>query len=234
VPVNLSEKFSLVDFLAYLFPGVIDALGLYLLLLLTPLRPTLAQVPIDLATGILLLTVSYVIGVVLSGFSELIVKYISQRVTRTWVKNTIPVPGFERAIADAFDATLGGPEVTLSGWTATHFHVCRSWVLERMPGVGQQIQRQTSLRELRMNLFPAATIWLGAGVGWGIRLLVDGLVAWGCALIVGSALLWFLIVRTLYNRMKRNEQRETREVLTAFWAGYRNGLFERKNSPSPK
>jgi hypothetical protein len=226
VPVNLSDKFSLVDFLAYLFPGVIDTLGLYTLLLLTPLHRTLVQVPIDLATGILLLTVSYVIGVVLSGFSEIIVRFINEHTSPVWVKETIPIDGFKQSIVDAFDATFGRDTGTEENWTGAHFYMCRSMVLERMPGVGQLIQRQTSLRELRLNLLPAATIWLGAGIGWGIRIAEDGLSEWGYILIVGSVSLWVLIVLTLFSRMRRNEHRETREVLTAFLAGHKSSLFE--------
>ena len=38
--MDIGNKFSLVDFLAYLFPGIVSTLGLFLLLLLTPLGPS--------------------------------------------------------------------------------------------------------------------------------------------------------------------------------------------------
>jgi hypothetical protein len=57
--------------MAYLFPGTVGALGIYLLLLLTPLADTLIAIPKDLAAGVVFLGLSYIIGVILSGFSEI-------------------------------------------------------------------------------------------------------------------------------------------------------------------
>jgi hypothetical protein len=226
--MDISNKFSLMDFLAFLFPGIVSTLGLYLVLLLTPLNPLLISLPIDLATGILLLTSSYVLGGVLSGFSEIVVKFIAQRSPRVWVKQTIPVPGFKEEILSAFCATFGGTQEDATGWSATHFHLCRSMVFEFMPGLAQWIQRESSLRQLRMNLILAVAIWLMAGVGWGIRIINSNMPVWGYALIIGSVISWFPVIGAIVNRMRRNEERETREVLTAFLAGYKKGLFEEK------
>lgn len=226
--MEISDQFSLVDFLAYLFPGVVGALGLYLLLLLTPLGPSLISLPVDWTTGVLLLALSYVLGVILSGFAEIVVRFVAQRRSSVWVKETIPVPGFREEIESAFWATFGGAGEDASVWSVTHFHLCRSMVFEFMPGLAQWIQRQSSLRQLRMNLIPGVTLWLIGGVGWGIKVLSGGRSVWGCALIVGSVVLWFLVVGAIVDRMERNEERETREVLTAFLAGHKRGLFKWK------
>jgi hypothetical protein len=102
-----------------------------------------------------------------------------------------------------------------------------------MPGLAQLIQRQSSLRQLRMNLIPAVTILSIVGVGWGIRAINNTMPVWGYGLAISSVILWFPIVVTIINRMHRNEEREVREVLTAFLAGYKKGLFEKQESRIP-
>jgi len=67
--MDAANRFSIEDFLAYLFPGAIGALGLFLLLLLTPLKTTLTHLSIDVTLGTLLLIWSYVFGLILSGMT---------------------------------------------------------------------------------------------------------------------------------------------------------------------
>lgn len=226
--MDISNKFSLVDFLAYLFPGIMGALGLYFLLLLTPLSSSLMSIPIDLATGVLLLAFSYVLGVVFSGFAEIIVRQRIRRKSFVWVKKTLQVPGFKEEIRSAFCATFGDGEDYEIDRSASRFYLCRSMVLEFMPGVAPRIRRQISLRQLRMNLIPAVTLWAVAGVGWGIKVIGDKMPTWGYGLIAGSVGLWVLVVWAIVNRMNSNEKREVREVFTAFLAGYKKGLFKEK------
>ena len=228
--MDISEKFSLVDFLAYLFPGIVGTLGLYVLLLLTPLKPFLASLPKDITTGILLLALSYVIGVVLSGIVEIALKLRAKRKAHVWIRDTIPVPGFQQEVITAFKATFGENSDRQVEWSASHFYLCRSTVFECMPALASFIQRQSSLRQLRMNLIPATAIWSAAGIGWGIQLITNDGLAWGYTVAIGAAILWFPLVGTILNRMNRNEEREVREVLTAFLTGYRRGLFEAERS----
>jgi len=229
--MDISNRFSLVDFLAYFFPGLISTLGLSLLLLLTPLGTSLTLLPANFATGIILLTISYVIGVVLSGFAEIILRKGAKPESRLWVKAAIPIPEFREEIISAFSTIF--EEETKAEWSATHFYICRSLVFEFMPGLAQLIQRQSSLRQLRMNLIPAVTILSIVGVGWGIRAINNTMPVWGYGLAISSVILWFPIVATIINRMNRNEEREVREVLTAFLAGYKKGLFEKQESRIP-
>ncbi len=229
--MDISSKFSLVDFLAYLFPGFVGTLGLYILLLLTPLNPLLTPLSLDLFTGLLILTLSYVIGVVLSGFSEIVVKFLAKATAKrkgeVWVKHTIPIPGFQEEIIVAFNDIFRGTNQKKDvQWSVTCYHLCRSLVFEFMPGLAQAIQYQSGLRQLRMNLLSSVTIWAIVGIAWGIYFVnFNILLGWGYGLIIGSVLLWIPIVKTMVNRMNRNEQRETREVLTAFLAGYKKGIF---------
>ncbi len=226
--MDFSSKFSLVDFLAYLFPGFVSIIGILFALPLT--LPEIAPFSLlnDLLVGLLLiLSLSYVMGVVLSGFAEICVNYIAVQRNSKWVKETIPVPGFEKEIMVAFaDVFRTSTQENETEWSATCFHLCRSLVFENMPGSAQISQRQSSLRQLRMNLLPAATIWMIVGIAWGRNYLINDLPVWGYGLIIGSSLFWLLIMLTMIDRMNRNERRETREILTAFLAGYKQGLFK--------
>jgi len=69
--MELSNRFSLVDFLAYLFPGILTTLGIYLLLLLTPLMHVMQGVSLDTGIGLLFLALSYIVGIITSGFAEI-------------------------------------------------------------------------------------------------------------------------------------------------------------------
>jgi hypothetical protein len=168
---------------------------------------------------------SYIAGVLLSGPTEIIMRLWIRR--RGYIKPTIPLLKLKQELESTFEALF---EIKIGQWSGTHFYLCRSLVLECMPHLGQMIQRQSSLRQLRMNLIPSVTIWTIAGIGWGIREINDGSVAWGYALAISSVILWFLVVLTLINRMDSNEKREVREVHTAFLAGYKSGLFGKKKS----
>jgi hypothetical protein len=76
--MDISKQFSFTDFLAYLFPGIVSVLGIYFLLLLSPAENLLGKVPLDITTGILFLVISYVVGVIFSGFSSNLVKLIEK------------------------------------------------------------------------------------------------------------------------------------------------------------
>jgi zinc transporter ZupT len=90
------------------------------------------------------------------------------------------------------------------------------------------IQRQSSLRQLRMNLLPSLFIWLGAGLGWGVRELLSNDLIWGVILIVISTVFFWGMITNIIDRMRSNDWREVREVLTAFLAGYKIGAFQHK------
>jgi hypothetical protein len=51
---------------------------------------------------------------------------------------------------------------------------------------------------------------------------------WGISLITGSTILFFAVIAATVDRMRSNDWREVREVLTAFLAGYETGAFENK------
>jgi hypothetical protein len=219
--VDIGSRFSLVDFLAYLFPGVFGLLGMHILLLLTPAKDSLIRLPIDLTTGVLFLALSYVAGVVMSGFSEVL-----PRMGRLYHSHTSELlPGLENELTRAFQAVF---RLRCEGefeWSRTHFYLCRSIIYERMPCARALIQRQSGLRQLRMNLIVPVLIWLAAGVGWGAWSLLHHLAPWGIMLIIASPVVCLSASMMIVNRMRSNDRREQREVLVAFLSGYKGGML---------
>jgi hypothetical protein len=225
--MDISKRFSLEDFLAYLFPGVTGALGIYLLLLLTPLQTSLTNIPADFMTGIIFLVLSYIVGILLSGFSEWVSLYVEHKLNVKNYKYDIQLcADLKEAVRGAFKDTFKDifkfSKETQLEWCKDYFYLCRSLVIHSMPNALQPIQRQSGLRQLRMNLLPVIVVWVLAGVFWGFKMNNEG----GIALIVGSIGLGVLFIITTTKSMESNEWREVREVLTAFLVGYQTGAFK--------
>lgn len=223
--MNISEHFSLEDFLAYLFPGVVGLAGIYSILLLTPLQVPLSQLPTDVFMSIILLIVGYIVGVFLSGISEILLG--SARIGT--YKSKLPFgKDTNEAILKAFQQVFGGPELTEKKWSSEQFYFCRSLIGECMPSTLPALKRQSGLRQLRINLLPSLVIWCGVGVGWGIRYWLSHEAGIGIGLIVSSVVLSVVFMLVTINRARSNERREVREVLTAFLAGYKSDAFEKE------
>jgi hypothetical protein len=227
--MDISNRFSLEDFLAYLFPGVTGTLGIYILLLLTPLPASLINLPIDFTTGIIFLVLSYIVGILFSGLSEWVSLYCEYKLNAKNYKNAIPLrDDLHGAVQDAFKDIFKFPHETQLKWRKDYFYMCRSLVVYSMPNALQPIQRQSGLRQLRMNLLPTLLVWGFAGIGWGVKIANDGNMLGGRALSAGALVLGGLFIKTTISSMQSNEWREAREVLTAFLVGYQTGAFKEK------
>lgn len=226
--MDIGSRFSFVDFFAYLFPGIAGMLGVLALLLLTPLRDTLHLLSADLVTGILLFAVSFVMGVIFSGFSEIAIKWWKPEI-RSSIKASIQLANFKDDILEAFRGALELNRDDKVQWSSEHFYLCRSLVLEKMQSCAQLIQRQGGLRQLRMNMTFPILIWFAAGIAWGIYEIANKELFWGISLLVVSALLLLPTFLILVNRMDSNERREVREVLSAFLVGYKAGMFDKRD-----
>lgn len=126
------------------------------------------------------------------------------------------------------------------GWNESRYYVCRSLVTELMPKAAGNGIREGAYRQLRMNLIGAVIILGIAGIYWGQALLRDPkivITATGQTILVDNVSAWILIavsislsiffVVVLKRLMDRHEQREVREILTTFLAGYKAGVFDR-------
>lgn len=228
--MSITERFSLMDFLAYFFPGIMGTLAIYVLLLLTPLRSSLAISGIDVTLGIIILSISHTIGVVLSGFSSPIVNRL-QKATK--VKNPradIPFSEFENDIVKAFNSKFGQHLNDKDEWNEKHYLLCRALVLEYMPSMAQIAQRQSSLGQLRRNLMSPILLWTAAGISWGIRFLANNEINEGVSLILLSLVLSFATTRATFTRTNRTELREVEAIFAGFIVGNRTNAFETKST----
>lgn len=224
---EVTNQFALQDYLGYLFPGITSTLGIYLLLLLTPLHSTLASMEINLIVGILVLVLSYVIGILSSGLSKPIVRLLYKWQRLDEPRDRIPIPEYRQAIIDAFVTVFGLSTTTEIEWSRNYFLLCRALVHECMPSAGYAANRQNSLRMLREYLLVPVLIWFLVGICFGVSSLIGGFTAWGIVLIAISIVLTLLVIVGLVNKMYGNRKREVRTVLMAFLAGYQQGLFNR-------
>ena len=219
--MDISKKFSLVDFLAYFFPGGLTAIGLGLLLLLTPIFDNLPSFEIDwLAAGILLVILSYSLGVIFSGFAEIIEYRIAVKKTPR-IKAIIPLQELRNEIIQSMKELLGKTKGSDLDWSVSHYYLCRSYIWKYAPEVAEILVREISIRQLRLNLLHTVTVWALAGIGWGIRLINNQILEWGMVLLTVSILAWYPLCQSLINRMRSNEEREVREVLSAFLVTYK-------------
>ncbi len=219
--MDFGNRFSLEDFLAYLFPGIVGTIGIFMLLLLTPAQTTLLATNLNATTGIILIVVAYIVGIILSNFAE---AFFRKSPFKSAIKNYIPTEFDSSLIMKAY-SQIYNPNGADSAWSSKEYYLCRILVFHYMPNVSSLINRQIGLRQLRMNLLPVYVIWFFAGLLWGLSFLSRGFRPWGGLLIVGTFILSYLLIKFTIERMKVNEKREVREVLSAFLAGTSTGIF---------
>jgi len=221
--MDIGNRFSLEDFLAYFFPGVTASLGIYVLIQMTSVNSNLPSLTADITTGIIFFVLSYILGVIISSIAELLFSKLKSN------KEVIPLNDELKKITIAtFREAFKVPKNTKIEWSRDHFYLCRSVVYERVPNVLPSLQRQSSLRQLRISLVPTIFIWLLVGIVWGIQKIMNNNLMAGSAVIVSVISMFVAITLVTINRARSNEWREVREVITAFNASYRKGLVHEK------
>jgi len=223
--MDISKQFSFTDFLAYLFPGIMSIFGIYFLLLLTPAQHLLSKVSLDITTGILFLVISYIMGVIFSGFSRNLVDLIEKFTKYEEVRKAIPFDDFRDEIIKAFQDIFEHTPESKSNWSKTHYYLCRSLVFEKMPTTGLRADRQSILALFRRNLVFPIFIWFIAGIAWSISFISNNFFEWGILLIIITILTSFFSITTTIDRLHGGDSRETREVLLGFLAGYKAKIF---------
>lgn len=229
---DISGRFSLQDFFAYLFPGITAALGIYVLLLITPLKDFLLSIEFNFIVGFLAMVLSYIIGALLSGFSWSVTSLIKKlfKLKLDEPRESIPIPELKKDIIEAFNDLFKVNIKTDSEWAKSHFYLCRTLVHELMPNAAKVADRQNSLRLFRLYIIPSILIWTIAGITWGVwNIVVFKSITWGIVLIVASIVLAIRVISLLIIRMHGNQKREVREIFTAFLVGYRLGIFSTCN-----
>ena len=161
--MDISNRFSLEDFLAYLFPGVTGTLGIYVLLLLTPLQPSLTNFSNDFTTGIIFLVLSYIVGILLSGISEKTFQYYENQSKIKSYKDTIPLRDeLRRTVKKAFTETFKLNKETHVEWCKDYFYLCRSLVIQSMPNALTATKQPASTEDESSTVH----IYMGRGGNW--------------------------------------------------------------------
>lgn len=225
--MDLSKQFSFTDFLAYFFPGAFAVVGIYLLLLLSPAQVYLANLNLDITTGLVFLIFSYIIGVILSSSSSAILKRIEKLLKYQDQHNFIPSHLFPDEVMSAFREVMELPKDKEIKWTYIHYQICLALILEKMPSSAQHIERQRNIALFRRNLISPLIIWGITGIVWGINEVLLGIVGWGWVFIVISLILSWVSTVSTVKRMHHGVRVEIRETLSAFLAGYKLGVFSK-------
>jgi len=207
-------NFSLTDFLAYLFPGIVMVLALAALLLLTPASQKLMCIPLNLATGAVGITLAYFLGVIVSSFTYPLERLLYMVLRKRDPIESIQLPGFEKQVRSAFQQFVGVD----TDWSQYHFFVARSLLGELAPRAAAAAERQNSLRQLRRNSLVPVLFLAAAGVCWGlsVRSWNEADASYGMGLVVLSIVGWVFITYFLIAvGMHRNRSREVREICSA-------------------
>lgn len=218
---SLFERFTLMDFFGYLFPGIVALAGVLAGLQLTAWKSTIQWIDLGLTESLLALVFAYVFGVVLSGFSwplywasnGLYLRWMNRRDPREEIH---PVD-FATDVQDVFCKVLG-IDLTQKPWTPQHFYLARSLVDRCMPRHAELAARQNALRVFRQYMLPPLVIWIIVGVMWGQQTLEQSRLA-GWLMIIGSTVFGLLGLALVTDRLWRNRRREVREVCLALLVG---------------
>jgi hypothetical protein len=217
--VSSIGKFSITDFLAYLFPGA----GLLVALLLitnsfVPVEKVFAPFWSSLAGGALGIALSYVLGTICSSVVQ--VSGIKERAVKGEVIGNNPnlqsrISQIEEAFSNVFNPT--------KDWTKSEFYAMRVAVHCVDPNLSSIIQRQNSLRQIRQNSVLPVIVWGFFGALKGLQ-KGDWL---GYSLGSASIILSVLLVLALRRAAGRNRQFEVRDCGLAFLTLYKLGKFEK-------
>jgi hypothetical protein len=232
--MDISKQFSLTDFLAYFFPGVFASVGMYLLILLTPAKVLVTMTAPDVTMSFVFLVLSYIIGVIFSGFSNGIAKWIEKVTHYKNPHSSLPPAMLTDDILMAFCDIVGVADEKDFVWTKNHFHLCRSIVIEKMPAIAPRISRHSDMALFRRNLVFPLLVWALVGISWGIWSVNNGIFIWGTALIILSLIVSFVTIKVTIQRMHNSKETETRETLMGFLAGCKTGVISKTNKSSIK
>lgn len=221
-----SFDFSLMDFLAYLFPGTMMILVIAVFIRISPFRGLLDHISLNLVVGIVLIASAYCVGVSISSAMVSIEAPLRKYFHLSNPIERVPLRQFENDVINAFAQTFGDH----GAWSEDHFYLARTLVCEKLPRCAATIERQASLRQIRRNMvMPVLFLGIvGAIAGLQTLLTTSDRVYRGAILISMSLAGSYVVVRALVkNGMHANRNREMRDVCSGLLV-YAQSL---KNSP---
>ena len=209
---ELTGRFALSDFLAYLFPGAAGIGGIYFALRLTWPGNVPLPAKIDLGESALVFVAAYLFGMVLSTLSYplmsaaawLLGRFVAQPDPRAEIIPTIT----ESRVRETVASHLGRRVDELGNWSKELFYVARAIVTERSAVHASLAARQNALYKLKQNsLIPLAAWSYAAGV-WAYR---DLHLPFPLATVL-TIVMFVAVTGQVVNRANRNREREAREI----------------------
>ena len=232
--MKVLDRFSLQDFVAYFFPGVIGGIGIIWILMLTPLDAKISAIKLDISSVSILLVVAYVLGMVLSGISVPIAKWVISKIKiKTELSEILPEAIIERI--ELALKTINKTKVDLKTTNReAYYYYCSNLVLHYMPEVAKNIERQNSLRQFRANMLAPILILMIAGIVWGIYYVSNGAYFWGSMMVSLTMIFSIVSSITLVKRSENNYVNQQRDIWLGFLAGYDSCLFFGVIDPADK
>jgi hypothetical protein len=233
------KGFSINDFLAFFFPGVISLIGIYLLLLLTPLHAEILAIPLDFSTSVFMFVFSYVLG----AFCSKLLPNIEETIYDSLIKkpdprSTLSLFPLKNDLLIAFKSVFltDDPEVYFK--TNMGFYYCRAAIRLKFDRVSYDAEWQNNLQQMRRNLIIPVFILMSAGILWGNYFINYSPKNWGIALLVVSTVFGlYIILYSIPRAMYASRKREARIIFTSFIAAYKMDLlneYKSKNNRSKK
>ncbi len=220
---DLTSTMTLMDFLAYLFPGINLLIAIWIILTTVGVLDSNGLSDLSAASGIIYgvagTAMSYFLGAVVSSLVHDGEKWLYKRLgmkdprgAPTDAMNELMEGGWDSDPAAAFNAIFG----VTGNWNESRFYISRAIVAERLPQVAAFGERQNMLRQFRRNSIIPLIVWVVAIATWvakrglgdgGILAKVVAFVA-GVLLVIGGCRLMTATVRGMW----RNRIREVREI----------------------
>jgi len=224
------KSFSMNDFLAFLFPGMLLLFCIFLFLLLTPLSTAIQNLSLGIVTSVIFLAFSYILGVLSSraipNIEELIFGGFKKKPDP---RSDISLYQFKNDLIKAFKKVFSveNPEEYFRSSTA--FYYCRAVLRLKYDRVSYDAEWQNDLYQLRRNSIIPITFLVCDGIAWGINGIQNNQSAWGIALIIISCLIgFFVLFISLPKAMYANRKREARIIFSTFIVAQRLNLLNIK------
>ncbi len=226
---EISFNFSLTDFLAYFFPGIILVFGGVVFFKIIFFQPLTINVDVSLTTGLILAASAYFVGTINASLTPIIEKKINRFFGLSSPLLTIQLDGFENDVQTAFDEIFG----TRNFWSMDHFFITRALIQENMPKCAESSNRQSALRQARLNSLIPVLFYGLIGVTQGAKFLwiygfKDTMTFWGIGFILISIFGSYIVIRQLVIRLGENRKREVREVYAGLLSFYYQSKYEKK------
>lgn len=209
---EVSDNFSLEDFLAYLFPGWLFLLGVHMAVVtLFGVYSLVDDGPAWLIIGSWIVG-GYFLGVVSSQMSG----PIERLLRRTSADTESPASNeYLQNYLDALSVTFASTFGFIMILSRDSFYAIRAYVrLEAPTTVVKAADRQNSLRQIRRNSLIPAVVLILDGCIWALSDVRDHplrIIALPLSVLSG-----FFVLRGMYKGMQHNRKREVRDYCLAF------------------